>query len=152
MGNDEARGSSRTQIGNAASRSGRPGADRYGLFVENVTESAAACLVTMVQGNLLAVTLSHWLIASRTGLVAGTFATAALWLLGERRRWAVAALLALVTVGADVVSHPKQFGGVLTEAIVTGLAAGTLSLMVGWVWKLFRAEKAVSRARQERPH
>ena len=38
---------------------------------ENVAESTTACLITMVQGNLLALTVSHWLIASQTGVVAG---------------------------------------------------------------------------------
>ena len=85
-------------------------------LVENVTESATACLLAMTQGNLLTLTLPHWLIASRTGLLAGTAAAAALWLVGERRRWAIAALLTLTTVGADYLSHPSHFGGRLGEA------------------------------------
>jgi hypothetical protein len=99
----------------------------YKSIVENVTQSATACLVTMVQGNLLTLTLAHWLIASRTGLLSGTVATASIWLLGERRRWVVAAVLTATTIGADYLSHPGHFGGVVTEAVVTGLAAGALS-------------------------
>lgn len=40
-------------------------------LAENVTEAATACLLTMVQGKARALTLGHWLIASRTGLAAG---------------------------------------------------------------------------------
>ena len=102
-------------------------------LVENVTESATACLVTMVQGNLLAMTLGHWLIASRTGLLSGAVATAALMVAGSTRRWMVAALLAAATFAVDLFSHPSQFGGALTEAAVTGVGAGVLSLLVGKV-------------------
>jgi hypothetical protein len=113
-------------------------------LVENVTQSAAACLIAMTQGNLLALTLTHWLIASRTGLLSGTIATAALWLAGERRRWMMAALLTLATIGADYLSHPSHFGGVLGEAIVTGLTAGALSMIVGLVWKALKRSPAGS--------
>ena len=105
-----------------------------GPLVENVTESAAACLLAMTQGNLLTLTLTHWLIASRTGLVAGTLVAAALWVFGERRRWIIAALLALATMAADYLSHPSHFGGLLGEAIVTGVAAAVLSLAAGKAW------------------
>lgn len=112
---------------------------RLAPLLENVTESATACLLTMVQGNLLSLTLAHWLIASRTGLLSGTIATVALWLAGERRRWATAGLLAVATVAADAASHPSRFGGVIGEAIVTGIAAGLLSLAVGWSWRTVRS-------------
>jgi hypothetical protein len=114
-------------------------------LVENVSESAIACLVTMVQGNLFAMTLGHWIIASRTGLVAGTVTTAALLLAGTTRRWVVASLLAAVTFAVDAFSHPSRFGGAATEAIVTGLAAGALSLLVGKVIAIRRSRSAPAR-------
>jgi hypothetical protein len=39
------------------------------LLIEYVSESTVACLVTMVQGNLLALTASHLLIESQTGQI-----------------------------------------------------------------------------------
>jgi hypothetical protein len=114
-------------------------------LVENVSESGLACLVTMVQGNLFAMTLGHWIIASRTGLVAGTVAAAALLLAGAKRRWVAASLLAVVTFGVDIFSHPAQFGGVATEAIVTGMAAGALSLLVGKGIAIRRSRSALGR-------
>lgn len=114
---------------------------RLGPFLENVTESATACMITMLQGNLLAMTLGHWIIASRTGVLSGTLATAALMLTGGRRRWLVALMLTLATFLADYLSHPSNFGGAATEAIVTALAAGTISLLVGKGIALRRARR-----------
>jgi hypothetical protein len=123
----------------------RPGGPRLrrplAPLVENVTQATAACLIAMVQGNLLSLTAAHWLIASRTGLLSGAIATAALWVAGDRRRWMMAALLTVATIGADYLSHPSHFGGVLGEAILTGLTAGVLSLLVGRIWRLVRSAR-----------
>ncbi len=43
-------------------------------YFEYFAESSTACLVTMVQGNILALGLSHLIIASQTGIVAGAIA------------------------------------------------------------------------------
>ena len=45
-------------------------------FGENAAEAATACMIAMVQGNLLVLSLSHWLIATQTGLLAGAATTA----------------------------------------------------------------------------
>ncbi len=82
---------------------------RAGPLVENVTESALACLLTMVQGNVLALGLGHWIVASQTGLAAGVLATATLWLSGGRGRWAVAGVLGATTAIVDFVVHPSGF-------------------------------------------
>ncbi|MGE0623806.1 MAG: hypothetical protein AB7I04_08690 [Pseudomonadales bacterium] len=57
-------------------------------FLENAAEATTACLLAMVQGNLLAISLGHWLIASQTGLAAGAATAAA----GGVRRWISATL------------------------------------------------------------
>lgn len=100
-------------------------------LVENVTESATACVLTMVQGNILALGVGHWIVASQTGLAAGVLASLVLWLSGGRRRFVVAAVLAVATAGVDYLVHPGGFGPVAFEAVVTGAAAGGLSLAVG---------------------
>jgi hypothetical protein len=99
-------------------------------FLENVTESATACLLTMVQGNVLALTLGHWMIASRTGVVAGIFATVATIVIRSRSKWVIAGVLCLVTATVDYFTHATHFGVAVAEAVVTGLAAGALSLLV----------------------
>ena len=118
----------------------RPTRKPLAPLVENVTESATACLITMVQGNLLAITLGHWLIASRTGLVSGAIATAAVFVAGSSRRWLVALLLGVTTFAVDYFSHPSHFGGAVAEAVVTALAASMLSLVVGKLLRRRRTE------------
>ena len=120
------------------------GHGRFGPLLENVSESATACMITMLQGNLFAMTLGHWIIASRTGVISGAAATAALVLSGGRKRVTVALLLALATFAADYWSHPSHFGGAVTEALVTALAAGGLSLVVGRILSLWRARTMAS--------
>jgi len=105
--------------------------DKVAPFVEYVAESATACLVTMVQGNILAVTLSHVLIASQTGVIAAAIAAASLFVSRTDRRWIISTVLGLTTGVVDYFVHPGMFGTVVTEAIVTGVVAGVLSYLVG---------------------
>lgn len=102
---------------------------QLGTFAENIAESGAACLITMAQGNVLAVGLSHWVIASQTGLLAGAASVAALSVTRTENRWVIAGVLGIVTAVVDYFMHPGLFGSAATEAIVTGLAAAALSLV-----------------------
>ncbi len=102
-------------------------------FIENAAESTTACLVAMVQGNLLVLSMSHWLIASRTGLLAGVIASVAILLARTNRRWLVSLLLGLATGVVDYFVHPGGFGAVWMEAVVTGVGAALLSFIVGTV-------------------
>jgi hypothetical protein len=122
---------SESQGGSQIGRSGVPKAGRAAALLENVTESATACLLTMVQGNVLALGVGHWIAASQTGLAAGVVASVALWLSGGRGRFVVASILAVATAAVDYMVHPGGFGPVAFEAVATGLAAGGLSLVVG---------------------
>jgi len=108
-------------------------------FVENIAESTTACLVTMVQGNLVALSLTHWVIASRTGLIAGVIASVAVWLARAQARWVVSVVLGLVTAVVDYLVHPGQFGPIAMEAAVTGLGAALLSHLVGAMIQRVRA-------------
>jgi len=110
-------------------------------LIETVSESTAACLVTMVQGNLLALTASHLLIASQTGLIAGSIATVGILAAKTRNRWLISAGLGVTTGVVDFYIHPGMFGSVATEAIVTGLAAAVLSFLAGAAVKRFRAKR-----------
>lgn len=108
-------------------------------FVENIAESTTACLVTMVQGNLLALTLSHWLIASQTGIVAGAVASVAVLATRTRNRWLISVLLGVATAVVDFFVHPGNFGTVAVEAMVTGLGAAVLSYLVSGAISKLRA-------------
>ena len=111
-------------------------------FVENIAESGAACLVTMVQGNLLALGLSHWLIASQTGLLAGTAAATAMTVTKTNNRWIIAGLLGVSTGVVDYFVHPGMIGSAATEAIITGGGAAVLSLGTGAAISAYRSRKA----------
>ncbi len=81
----------------------------------------------MVRGNLLALTASHLLIASQTGIIAGAFAAVALFVSRNQTRWLFSAILGLATATVDYFVHPGTFGAVATEDVVTGIAVGILS-------------------------
>ncbi|MCG8413061.1 MAG: hypothetical protein MI746_02480 [Pseudomonadales bacterium] len=110
-------------------------------FVENISEATAACLITMVQGNVLALGLSHWLIASQTGIAAGVLTALAIMYTRIRKRWVIASALGIITATVDFFVHPGMFGHIAAEAIVTGIGAACLSLLVGWILDR-RREKA----------
>ena len=102
-------------------------------FVENTAEATTACLFAMVQGNLLALTVSHWLIASQTGILAGAATSVAILIARARKPWVISTLLGLVTSIVDYLVHPGMFGPFFLEAVVTGIGAGVLSFIVQWI-------------------
>lgn len=108
---------------------------RLAIFARHVGQSTAACLTAMTQGDLSALTLQHWKVALTTGVSAGVLGI--LVSLGPlfrfySDRWSVAAIAFFATVLADRWTHPTHFGGPWTEALVTGLAAAALSLMISY--------------------
>ena len=112
-------------------------------FLENIAESGAACLVTMVQGNLLLLGLSHWITASQTGLVAGTAAATAITLAKTENRIAVAVILGVITAVVDYFVHPGMIGdAAVTEAIITGAGAAGLSFAASSAVAWYRERKA----------
>jgi len=117
---------------------------RVAPLVEYIAESTTACLVTMVQGNLLALTFGHLLIASQTGVVAGAIASVTLFLSRSNKRWVVSLVLGIGTAVVDYFVHPGMFGSVATEAIVTGIAAAVLSYLVGTTIRFARERFATA--------
>jgi hypothetical protein len=111
-------------------------------IIEYVAESTTACLVTMVQGNLLALTLSHVLIASQTGVIAGVVASIAIFVARASARWLISLVLGVATAIVDFYVHPGMFGPVAMEALVTGLGAALLSFVVGTVLRRKRVKAA----------
>ena len=115
-------------------------------LVENIAEAGAACLFAMVQGNVLALGLSHWAIASQTGLVAGTAAAAAITFSKTENRLILAGILGVSTAIVDYFVHPGMIGeGAATEAIITGLGAAVLSYTVGTALTWYRRRQATAR-------
>ena len=100
-------------------------------FIENIGEATAACLITMVQGNLLALTLDHWITASQTGVIAGALTAAAILASKIKQRWIVSSVLGIITAVVDFIIHPGKFGPIFLEAMVTGAGAACLCFLVG---------------------
>ena len=107
-------------------------------LTESVSESTTACLVTMVQGNVLALTFGHLAIAAQTGITAGLFTLAITLMARINNPWIMPLILGVTTGIVDFYMHPGSFGAEATEAIVTGVAAAGLSLLVTWLFQLFR--------------
>ena len=110
-------------------------------LAESIAESTSACLVTMVQGNLLALTLGHFLIAAQTGVTAGAVATIVVLATRPGMRWILSAVLGAATAVVDFFVHPGQFGPAAAEALITGLAAGLLSYLAGTAIHFLGAER-----------
>lgn len=117
---------------------------RLAPLAENVGEATAACLIAMVQGNLFAVSLTHWGIALRTGVFAGAATALALFFMRTTVRWRIAIVLGVVTAIVDYLVHPGQIGPGVTEAVLTGVGAGALSLIVGSVIQRLRPGRRVA--------
>jgi len=114
---------------------------KVGPLFENIGESTAACLITVVQGNLLILGVGHWIIASQTGIAAGVLATVALLLAKTQNRLAISAILGVITAVVDYFVHEGMFGPEAAEAIVTGLGAAVLSYIVGSLIALYRKRR-----------
>lgn len=110
-------------------------------LTEGVSESTAACLLAMVQGNILALTLGHIAIALQTGVIAGSIALAFSLVLRAERIWVTPLLLGISTAVVDYFVHPSSFGAAATEALVTGFVAGLLALLLRTAVKLIQRRK-----------
>ena len=95
----------------------------------------AVCLLLMVQGNLLALTAAHFLIATKTGLLAVSPAVGLTFTKQARHlanRWTASALLGICTFAADALVHQSHYPGEYTEAALTGLGAFLFSLAISY--------------------
>ena len=96
-------------------------------------EAGAVCLVLMVQGHLGDVTLAHFLIATKTGLLAVSPAVGATFTRYARHfanKWASSIFLGVCTFVADAVIHGSHYPGAYTEAALTGVGAFAFSMMI----------------------
>lgn len=111
---------------------------KAGPLFENIGEATAACLITMVQGNLLILGVSHWIIATQTGIIAGVLASVVLLLAKTHNRLIISVILGVLTAFVDYFVHEGMFGPEAVEAIVTGFGAAVLSYLVGSLIAFYR--------------
>ncbi len=101
---------------------------------EKWSAAGAACLLTMVQGNLLVLQLPHWITAAKTATGATIIYLICLYLprVGEwlKTRLGGSVLIGLATFLADLGMHPTHFGLPHMEAVTTGLGATVISFLL----------------------
>ena len=105
------------------------------LCGHKAAEAGAVCLVLMVQGHLADVTLAHFAVAAKTGLLATAPVLGVTMTQHAHRlanRWFVSALLGLCAFVADAMIHGSHYSGAYTEAALTGAGAFALSVMVSY--------------------
>ena len=101
---------------------------------EKWSSAGAACLLTMVQGNVLALSFPHWITAAKTASGATVIYMICLYLpkIGEwlKTRLGGSVLIGIATFFADLGVHPTHFGLPHMEAVTTALGAAVISFLL----------------------
>jgi hypothetical protein len=111
--------------------------EKFLIFKNRVSEAFPACLLTMVQGNVLALSLPHWIKALQVGALTGVLAVIVSLVRKDLQdnKFVIAGLTGFLTAVSDFLLHPSHFGGQSSEAVVTGVGAGLLCLALSGVRK-----------------
>lgn len=108
--------------------------EKLHIFYKRVYEASIPCAVLMVQGNILALTPKHILIALKTGILTGFFAMVLSFIPLLKKHYDNKIILGFViflcTISADLLNHPSHFWGEYGEALATGLGAVLIYLGV----------------------
>jgi hypothetical protein len=108
---------------------------RLMLCGHKAVEAGAVCMVLMVQGNIMGLTLGHLLIASKTGLLAMSPVLAVTITRYGRllaNRWISSSVLGICAFIADAIIHESHYPGEYTEAVLTGIGAFAFSLLISY--------------------
>ena len=108
---------------------------RLMLCGHKAVEAGAVCMILMVQGNLMGLTLGHLLIASKTGILAMSPVLAVTVTRYGRllaNRWISSSVLAICAFIADAIIHESHYPGEYTEAVLTGIGAFVFSVFISY--------------------
>ena len=109
---------------------------KLALFGQAVAKVAPPCLMLMVQGNMSAIALMHWMTAFKTAGIVGLVLVALSFSIKTKaisdNKYSMAGLVAVITTIVDFNIHPSHFAGETTEALMTGIAVGLLWLLVSF--------------------
>jgi len=108
---------------------------RLALCGHKAVEAGAACLILMVQGHVTDLTLLHFAIATKTGLLAVSPALVVSFSRYARHfvnRWTSSAFFGACTFVADALSHPSHYPGDYTEALLTAAGAFAFSIAIAY--------------------
>jgi hypothetical protein len=126
---------------------------RLVLFGHKAAEVGAVCVVLMVQGHILDATLAHFAIAAKTGLLATVplvGVTMTHYARHMTNRWVSSGLIGIFGVAADAFIHGSHYPGAYTEAVLTGLGAFVLSVVVSYTPLGHRIDHLAEAFRRER--
>lgn len=84
----------------------------------------------MVQGDVTSLTFKHALVACKVGGIMALSYFLAVVFTKKQTTYLDVLLTGVLTTVADLAIHPTHFGGPTTEAIVTGMGAGFLALLL----------------------
>ena len=99
-------------------------------FYGNWVKAFAICYPMMVQGDISALTFTHFWKANVTGVIAASIALLTKQVWYQRfmlYKYAPAIILGASTFLADLMVHPTHFYAFWAEALATGVGAGLLS-------------------------
>ena len=105
------------------------------LLGHKAAEVAIVCLLVMVKGHVGDVTLTHLVIATKTGLLTVcpslvvTFTRYARYF---ANRWASSAFVGVCTFFADAVIHPSHYSWQYTDAALTAIGAFIFSVLISY--------------------
>ena len=97
---------------------------------EKFSESWLACLLTMVQGDITALTIKHAFVASKTGLIMATAYLFSRLFANRQSVYLDILLTGVLTALADLIVHPTHFGPFYAEAVATGIGAAFLAAVL----------------------
>lgn len=100
------------------------------IWVGRFRDSFTACILMMTQGDVGAIELGHVLKATETGFLTAVAAVSLVWLKPQyaSNRYVLAGLTGFLTAIADFATHKSDWGGVYDEALLTGIAAGLMTV------------------------
>ena len=106
---------------------------RLVLCGHKAAEAGAVCLVLMVQGHLVGVTLAHLLVAAKTGSLAAAPAVGLTFTRYARHladKWTASIFLGICAFVADAAVHGSHYSGEYAEAALTGIGAIAFSILI----------------------
>jgi len=102
--------------------------EAFKVCPEKFGEAWLSCLLTMVQGDISALTLKHAFIASKTGFLTALAFFVGSFVFKKNSVFKDVLLTGVFTAVADINVHQTHFGAWWTEAVVTGMGASFLAL------------------------
>ncbi|WP_244851177.1 hypothetical protein [Caballeronia sp. SL2Y3] len=111
---------------------------RVRLFVQRFWQPTSACMTCMPGSWSNVMSLAHWIIAFKTGLLTGLLAvlltfTPAMKLYGNR--YGNALLVGLLTALGDAYSHASRYSNPYVEHILTGVVSGIFALIASFLFE-----------------